>query len=195
MHAQRGQALLETVIFLPIALLLLFGILYFARFGVLEERAQSAVRYGAAVSYENASQPAAAQIYAALAANARPSGLCPANVATDTVSALDGAQSGSQAQGFWKPDSAAAATCTVSTVGFTASTTDAYRYFTVTSHSVGGVLTVPSYVAAVVGTHNVAASLGYVHTDSPAMIMYCTSHVGASVAAALGGTYTATGNC
>jgi hypothetical protein len=195
MHAERGQALLETAIFLPIALLLLFGILYFARFGVLEERAQSAVRYGATVSYENASQPGAAQIYAALSANARPSGLCPAGVATDTVNTLNGTQSGSEAQGFWKPDSAPAATCTVSTVGFTASTTDAYRYFTVTTHSVSGVLTVPAYVSAVVVTHNVAASLGYVHTDTPAMIMYCTSHVGASVAAALGRTYTATGNC
>ena len=195
MHAERGQALVETAIFLPVALLLLFAVLYFARFGVLEERAQSAVRYGATVSYEGASPMGAAQMYAALSANAAPSGVCPTGVATDTVSALNGLQSGTQAQAFWKPDSAAASTCTSSTAGFTAPATDAYRYVTVSSHSVSGTLAVPGYVSAIIGPRGVAASLGYVHTDSPAMIMYCTSHVGASVAAALGGTYTVTGNC
>ena len=196
MHSERGQALVETAVFLPVALMVLFAILYFARFGVLEERAQSAVRYGATVSYESTNQIGAAQIYAALAANAAPTAVCPTTVAADTVSALNGAQSGSLAHGFWKPDSAAAATCSITTIGFTAATTEAYRYFSVTNHSVSGTLDIPSYVAAVVGTHNtVAASLGYVHTVSPALIMACTSHVGASVAAALGGTYTVTATC
>ena len=195
MHAQRGQALVETAIFLPVALLLLFAVLYFSRFGVLEERAQSAVRYGATVSYEGATPMGAAQMYAAVSANAAPSGVCPTGVATDTVSALGGSQSGTQAQGYWKPDSAAASTCAVATAGFTAPATDAYRYFTVSNHSVSATLVVPAYISAIVGPHGVAAALGYVHTDSPAMIMYCTSHVGASVAAALGGTYTVTGNC
>ena len=196
MHAQRGQALVETALFLPIALLLLFAVLHFARLGVLEERAQSAVRYGATVSYEGASQIGAAQIYATIAANAAPSAACPAAVVTDTLGALNGAQSGSQAQGFWKTDSVPAATCAVSTAGFTATATDAYRYVAVSAHSVTGTLTVPAYAVATFGAKgNIAASLGYVHTASPGLIMYCTSHVGASVAAALGGTYTVTGNC
>ena len=196
MHAQRGQALVETALFLPIALVLLFAVLHFARLGVLEERAQSAVRYGATVSYEGASQMGAAQIYAALAANAAPATVCPAAVLTDTLGALNGAQSGSTAQGFWKTDSVSTATCALSTSGFTASATDAYRYVAVSRHSVSGTLTIPSYATATLGaTGSVGASLGYAHTASPALIMYCTSHVGASVAAALGGTYTATGNC
>ena len=196
MHAQRGQALLETAIFLPVALMVLFAILYFARFGVLEERAQTAVRYGATVSYEAANPPAAAQIYATLAANAAPSGTCPPSVATDTLNALDGAQSGAQAQGFWKPDSLPSATCTVSVVGFTSTKPDAFRYLTVTTHTVGGSLDVPAYIAATIGAHgNVTASLGMAHPDPPGIIMYCTAHVGAAVAAALNATYTATGNC
>lgn len=196
MHVQRGQALVETAIFLPVALMVVFAILHFARFGVLEERAQSAVRYGATVSYEGASPIAAAQIYAAIAANAAPSGVCPANVATDTLDTLNGSRGGAPAHGFWKTDSVPAATCAVSTVGFTATTTDASRYFTASKHNVSGTLDVPLYATSVLGAKsNVVASLGYIHTDTPAMIMYCTSHVGASVALALGGTYTVSGSC
>jgi hypothetical protein len=196
MHAQRGGVLIETVIFVPVTLLVLFAILYFARFGVLEERAQSAVRYGATVSYETAARYRAADVYATLAANAPPSGLCPAGVATDTLNAFNGAQSGAPAQGFFKPDTAAAATCTVATTSFAGSAPDAYRIFTVTTHTVRGTVNVPLSLATLVGvTGNTSASLGYVHTDPPGIIMYCTAHVGAAVAAALNATYTATGTC
>lgn len=196
MHAQRGSVLIETVIFVPITLLVLFAILYFARFGVLEERAQSAVRYGAMVSYETAARYRAADVYATAAANAAPSAVCPAGVATDTLNAMNGAQSGSPAQGFFTPDSAATATCTIGTTSFAGSTPDAYRFFTVTTHAAGGTVSVPAYLGTLVGlTGNVSATLGYVHTDPPGIIMYCTAHVGAAVAAALNATYTATGSC
>ena len=196
MHAQRGSVLVETVIFVPITLLVLFAILYFARFGVLEERAQSAVRYGAMVSYETSARYRAADVYATLAANAAPSAVCPAGVATDTLNVLNGAQSGSPAQGFFRPDTAAAATCTIGTTSFAGTAPDAYRIFTVTTHVAGGNVSVPAYLASLVGvTGNVSASLGFVHTDPPGIIMYCTAHVGAAVAAALNAPYTATGTC
>lgn len=186
----------ETAIFLPVALLVMFAIIFFGRFGVLEERAQSAVRYGATVSYDPATHYRAADIYTALAANAAPSGMCPATVATDTKSVLNGGQSAGATQGFFKPDRAAAATCTVATAGFTSTATDAFRYVTVTSHTATGNLDVPPLLSGLSGvTGNVSASLGFAHTDAPATILYCTAHVGASVAAALNATYTATGNC
>lgn len=196
MHAQRGQALVETAIFLPIALVLMFAVLYFARFGVLEERAQSAVRYGATVSYDGSAVYSAAQLYTTIAANAAPTGLCPAAVSTDTLSTFNGSRSGSLAQGFWKTDSTPAATCSVTTTGFTASATDAFRYLSITNHQLTGTITLPSYLGGALNANGgISASLGYVHTASPALIMYCTSHVGASVTAALGGTYTAHGSC
>jgi len=174
----------------------MFAVLYFARFGVLEERAQSAVRYGATVSYDGSAVYSASQIYATIAANAAPTGLCPAAVVTDTLSTLTGSRSGSQAQGFWRTDTVPASTCSVTTAGFSATATDAYRYFSVTNHRVTGTVTLPAYLAGLVNANgNISASLGYVHTASPALIMYCTKHVGASVTAALGGTYTATGSC
>lgn len=46
----RGQAVAESVIFLPIALLTLYGIIWAAQYGVLSERVESAVRYSGLVS-------------------------------------------------------------------------------------------------------------------------------------------------
>lgn len=193
-HAERGQALVETAIFMPVALLVLFAILYVARFGVLQERAQSAVRQGALISFESPATYSAAGIYATIAANGPPPGLCPARVATDAADVLNGGPVAAQA--FWKPDTAPSATCTVTTAGFGGASWAAFHYFTVTHHSVTGSIDVPSYLASILGTRAaVSASLGYIHTDPPGIIMYCTSGVGAAVAAALNATYTATGSC
>jgi hypothetical protein len=63
-HAQRGQTIPESVFFLPIVLLALFGIIYVSQFWVVAERTQLAVRFG-----NPATNPAAlynvANIYAA----------------------------------------------------------------------------------------------------------------------------------
>jgi hypothetical protein len=50
MNRQRGQALLETVIFLPLTLLTLWAVIWVAQYGVMSERVQSAVRYSGLVS-------------------------------------------------------------------------------------------------------------------------------------------------
>jgi len=50
MTRARGQALAETVIFLPVALLTLFFVIWAAQYGVMSERVQSAVRYSGLVS-------------------------------------------------------------------------------------------------------------------------------------------------
>jgi hypothetical protein len=51
-HAERGQAFTETVLFLPLFLLALFGIMYSVQAAVQTERAQLAVRYTGLVSQE-----------------------------------------------------------------------------------------------------------------------------------------------
>ena len=50
MRLARGQALLETVIFLPLTLLTLWAVIWVAQYGVMSERVQSAVRYSGLVS-------------------------------------------------------------------------------------------------------------------------------------------------
>ena len=51
MKYQRGQTLVETGFMLPIVLLVLFGVIYFTQFGVVNERSQLAVRYGGLYAY------------------------------------------------------------------------------------------------------------------------------------------------
>jgi hypothetical protein len=51
-HAQRGQALFETAIILPVFLLVLYGVLWAVQAGVVNERVQMAVRYSGLVSNE-----------------------------------------------------------------------------------------------------------------------------------------------
>lgn len=50
MHAQRGQAIVETVVFLPMFMLALFGILWTVQIAVQYERTESAVRYAGLIS-------------------------------------------------------------------------------------------------------------------------------------------------
>jgi Flp pilus assembly protein TadG len=195
MHAQRGQALVETLLLLPVALVMLFALLYFTRYGVLAERAESAVRYAALVSYEAPAQYSAADIYDAVAPNAPPAGACPANVVTDTVTVLDGTGTSGSAAAFWKPDHAATATCTVSTANFGGAAWAAYHYLTVTKHTVTASLDVPPYVVALLGsTGTVTSTLAYAHSDPPSTIVYCVANTAAAVAAGLNVTYTG-GSC
>ena len=44
-HKERGAALIESAIALPVALLTMYGVLYGTQLGTINERVQSAVRY------------------------------------------------------------------------------------------------------------------------------------------------------
>ena len=195
-HHARGQALVETVVFLPVALIALFGIIYFSRYGVLTERAQSAVRYGALVAYGKGPVYSVADIYNGVAAGgATRTPACPANVQPDTVKALSEQYlAGATPAPFWRPDSATAA-CTQSTLSFAGSASAASRIVTVTNITATGTIAVPNYLTKWLGASAVAtATFGYARSDPPGVIMYCTGS-GAAVAAALGATYGGGGSC
>jgi len=51
-HAQRGQALTETAVILPLFLLVLFGMIWVTQTSVIAERSQIAVRFSGLVSNE-----------------------------------------------------------------------------------------------------------------------------------------------
>jgi hypothetical protein len=192
----RGQALIETVIFLPVALIALFGIIFFSRYGVMSERAQIAVRYGALVAYGKGPAYSAADIYNAIAGGgaAFPT-TCPANVVPATISALSEQHlPGPTPAPYWRPDSAAA-TCTQTTVSFAGPPWAAYHTLTVTNQTTTATLAVPAFLTTLLGASAVATTtFGYLRSDPPSVIMYCTGS-GAAVAAALGAVYGGGGSC
>ncbi len=198
-RGKRGQALIETVVFLPVAMLVLFGIIYFGRLGVLSERAQSAVRYGTLVSYNGSTMYSAADIYDGLSNSSGPGPTCPSNVAADTAAAVthaDAPLGSAPPVPLWKPDTPAQATCTVSILSFTGRPFEASHFLTVTQEMVAAGLNVPSYLQPFVGSSNgVTASLGFLHSDPPSVILYCVGSLGSAVAQALQSAYGGGGSC
>lgn len=182
-HSQRGQALMETALFVPIMLLAIFSLIYFSRYTVINERAQQALRYGALVSYEQAPVFSIRDIYAAVQGGGQAALNCPANVSTDMAAALT--QNGT-AQTYWKPDGATSTGCTISTASFGGSSFEAFHFFTVTQAAVGAPVNVPNYLKPIVGsTTGVSARTAFAHSDPPGVIMYCASKVGMSVSVGL----------
>ena len=193
---ERGQALVETVIFLPVALIALFGIIYFSRNGVLAERAQGAVRYGALVSYATAPVYSAADMYGAIAAGgAARSTACPANVQPDTIKALSEQNgSGATPSPYWRPDTATA-TCAATTLSFSGPPWAAFHVLAVTSQTATATTAVPPFLTKMLGsTADASATFGYVRSLSPSAIMYCTGS-GPEIAAAMGFSYSGGGSC
>jgi len=196
-HDERGQALLETAIFLPVALTVLFAIIYFSRFGVLAGRAESAARYGALIAYNSTPAYSAADIYTAIATGGTALAPCPANVVPDTIAAVSGqyGAGGATPSPYWRPDAAATTACTHTVIGYGGPAWAALQRVTNTRQAVAAGVVAPPFLCGVVGggINNASASLGYVRSDPPSVIMYCVG--GAEVAAALGFTYAGGGPC
>ena len=61
--AQRGQALVESILFIPLFLFAVFALIFFGRLGVAAERAQTAVRYANLVTFRQGDAYTVATVY------------------------------------------------------------------------------------------------------------------------------------
>lgn len=203
-HARRGQALIETVIFLPIMLLLLFSIIYLSQAGVAQERGQVAVRYGSMVSpVQDYSVEAMYRAYAAGLPSPAPytnPTACPGTSISDTQAAVNQAQalpssaptSYPTTQPFWRVPSPSAG-CTMGerevsqgaypglTVGFVETLTD-----TLTANTV-----VPSYLTrAIPNAVAVNAKMIVYLPLTVSDLLYCTTGLeGTIVGSGAGGPW------
>ncbi len=183
----RGQALVETAIALPVILLALFGIVYVARFGVVDERTQLALRYGGIASFNSMSSIySAADIYA----NLNPQGL-PEPCPTPGMAMYDNAAPlpGPTFAPFWQPDAISTSQpCTPAVFGFGGAQFLASHYASATTLRVGASIDVPAYLQSLIGTsQTVQTSESFVHGAFPGIILYCSTEVDARVDDAITG--------
>ena len=178
-HGARGQTIIETLIALPVMLVVLFAIVYVARIGVVNERAQLALRYGGIAGFDAQSGAySAADIYSNLTPTANPSP-CPGPAlgAFNNSAPFPGPTSAP----FWQPDKneAASGTCQAQFFGLGGAQFLASHYFTATAVSVSAGIDVPQYIRAALGeTSQTTNSSGtFVHAAFPGAILYCSTEV------------------
>lgn len=187
MQGTRGQAVVETAVFMPLLLTAVAAMILYSQVGVAQERAQTAVRYG----FTSAAQAESiGGIYGQLStAGGSGSMACPQSVTAGTAAAVTQSQDAGSAPApsIWTPTSVVPS-CTMSfyktmnggnvflSSGFVGSI----------SSSVTAQMKVPQSLAAF-ERGAVSASMTTLTAASPAIIMFCRPFVAAPVAAALSG--------
>ncbi len=186
-HRARGQALIESIIFIPMMLMLMFSIIYLSQVGVAQERAQTAVRYGTLVSAESGYSIEA--MYAAYKAG-EPSPTpytnptsCPGTVSTDIGNAINQQQalpvgaptSFATTQPYWNVPSPSVG-CTfgevqVSNGAMPGLTTG---YVEVMKTNISGQRSVPGYVKALFPDFGIEAKMTVYLPLTIADLIYCS---------------------
>jgi hypothetical protein len=114
-HAERGQALVETAVFLPLFLLALFGIMWSAQAAVQSERTQLAVRYSGLVSQEISPYLSYSlyAMYTELGSTTLPTQTCvqPLTSILGDGAPYTSSQTTTASQPFWVPLTSSSATC------------------------------------------------------------------------------------
>ena len=169
-HAERGQAIVETLLFLPLFLLALFGTIWAAQVAVQHERVENALRYFANVSEQ--ADPYAkwsySSMYGQLGNATLPTILCTPPIA-DALSDASPTYSTSHVGNttvsppFWTPSSAAGG-CTSARVWGMQQNPAAQQQnnmdmlFITKTPSVSSTVPVPSQLVSVLGVSSLASS-------------------------------------
>jgi hypothetical protein len=188
MHRSRGQALVESLIFIPIMLTLMFSVMYLSQVGVAQERAQTAVRYGSLVSSQSGySVEAMYKAYYQGEPSPTPytaPTTCPGTEVVDVGNAINQAQSlpagmptgYATAQPFWKVSSPTVS-CTVgeAETGNGAMPGLTNGYVEVMKTNITGTGTAPGYIKAIYGaTFGINAQMTVYLPLTISDLVYCS---------------------
>jgi hypothetical protein len=188
-HAQRGQALMETALFLPLFLLILFGMMWAAQFSVVNERAQTAVRYSGLISNESSPFDGFSlyAIYNNVGSYSQAASTACATPPPDafTNDPTNGAFPGPLAAPFWQPLSGTTtATCTPGRVPITDGSLTVPMLLvntdSTTSTTKQTATNLPSAISGLQQT-TLTASQNFVNTPDIASIMQCYPELSTAV--------------
>ncbi len=185
-HAERGQATLETAIFLPAFLLVLFGVIWTVQSSVINERAQVAVRFSGLVSDEANPyhQYSLGALYDGLP------GIAPAEVYTCitpgpdalTNNPTNGTFPGPQSPSFFQPTGTVNGTCTPGPTHLSGGTMASPMLFVHTQSTVTTSVSVPSYLQSALGANqNLSATQNFFDGPDVQTILACYAELGTAV--------------
>ncbi len=183
----RGQALIESTIFLPLFLFVLFGVIWAAKTGVLNERVQLAVRYSGLVSDQVSpyTQYSLYTVYNNLAGNALVPDPC-----TPPLPAMlsgGGPLPVPSSAPFWQPDSnSATVSCAQSLNVYSASAFTRSAIVMQTNSSISATSAVPQYLGDTLGAAALlSANTNFFKAPDLASDARCFPDVGTAVANSL----------
>lgn len=166
-HAQRGQAIAETIVFLPMFLLSLFGIIWAVQVAVQYERVESAVRYAGIVSQHvnPYTDYSLYSLYTQVGSASMPTITCVAPLTTplsDAAPTYISAYLNTTSNPFWQPYSAVPTCPSASVTGIPAGhdfNVDAM--FIVEQPGITSTISAPSFLKPVLGTLTSATAQAY----------------------------------
>jgi hypothetical protein len=186
LHSQRGQATVETAVFLPAFLLVLFGVIWTVQSSVLSERAQIAVRFSGLVSdeanpykqyslgalYDGLPDVAGAETYTCVAPTPDALQNDPSN----------GYFPGPKSPPFFQPSGTTSGTCTPGATHLSGGTMSSPMLFVHTQSNITTGVTVPGYLQSLLGTtQHLTASQNFFDGPDVRTILNCYSDLGSAV--------------
>ncbi|MEO6912821.1 MAG: TadE family protein [Candidatus Baltobacteraceae bacterium] len=189
-HGQRGQALIETAIVLPLFLLLVYGVMWIVRSGVVNERVQIAVRYSGLVSSQ--ASPYIDYSMYALYNNLEGIGAPPvAACGPPTTDALDnnGQFLGPPTSPYWLPGATNGA-CTAGHATLQGGAIVQPEVFTHTLSSITSQTPIEGVLSTALGQNaqQVAASQNYLDAPGIGTVLVCYPDIDDAVSASLQNT-------
>ena len=177
MRRARGQTLIEMVVMLPVILLAVFCLIYLAKFAVVSERAELALRYGMLTGFDiGAGAYTAGNIYQNIDMQGLPA---PCATAPAAIFSDSAPFPGPSSAPYWQPDATPTSTCTTSTIGLGGAQFLASHYLASTLVTVAAKVNVPAYLQPLLGSQpqTVTSAASFVHAAYPGLIMYCSNEV------------------
>lgn len=183
LRAQRGTAMIESAIFLPLFLLILFGIIWAVQSSVQSERVQIAVRYGGLVSNE-AAPYVGYSLYGLYLAASAPAVTTTCSAPTTDALTNSGTFPGPTSPPFWSPESGQTqGSCTKGTAVLTGGNLSSSVVFLHTLSNITTQVQVPTPLQPTLNTANQALSASENFFDTPDLgtIMSCYSDLNSAV--------------
>jgi hypothetical protein len=185
LERMRGQTMIETLLMMPIMLLVIFGTLYIAHYGIVNERTQLGMRYAGVEAFVQGQTAAytAADIYSNLSGGTQP---VPCPTAPPGVYTNSAPYPGPSSPPLWSPDApvdqagdTTTSTCSPTFTDLGGASFLAARFIAATQIKANAGVSIPAYLRPLLGGNvtfaQTNAQTAFAHAAYPGIILYCVA--------------------